>query len=158
MEYERLSKLLEYTPDDSELVKQLSYLIDITLYRRYPVKIDKKPAKYITKEDRINGNIYIDEDYLVSYSLKYELRQKKKRAELITKAQSMMKKPGKYQATFFKYQKNPDFKALLFLYYNPSPPLSLGNIIQYSCHRNDVGNRNLHATNLRVRTVFLQLI
>lgn len=95
MEYERLSKLLEYTPDDPELAKQLAYLIDIALYRRYPVKIDKKPSKYITEEDRINGNIYIDEDYLVSYSLKYELRQKKKRAELITKAQSMMKKPGK---------------------------------------------------------------
>lgn len=94
-EYQRISKLLEYDPESKVLKEQLSHLLEITLYRRYPVNIDEKPKKYITKDDKEKGNIYIDEDYLISYSLKYELRQKKKRSDMIIKAESMLKKPGR---------------------------------------------------------------
>lgn len=71
--------------------KQINSLLDIILYRRYKVLIDEKPNKYQTsKEDK-----YIEEDYLISYSLRYELRQKKNRAKLIEKARSLLSNPGK---------------------------------------------------------------
>lgn len=74
-----------------KLKEEIESLINMTIYRRYKVLIDEKTKKYRNnKEDK-----YIDEDYLISYSLKYELRQKKNRNRLIEKAKSLLSNPGK---------------------------------------------------------------
>lgn len=90
--------------DDTTRIKlindKIQELLNLTIYRRYPVKIDKKPVKYLEKkEDKNNPDkCFIDEDYLVSYSLKYALRQKKQRDKLIEKAKKLLEKPGRLKA------------------------------------------------------------
>ena len=98
---DELTKAIENNADDTaikEIKKQIYKITNIVLYKRFPVKMDKKPIKYLKnpKKDKNDPDkCYIDEDYLVSYSLKYELRQKNQRKRMIDKAQSMLKNPGK---------------------------------------------------------------
>lgn len=68
------------------------------LTRRYPVKIDKKPKPYRRNPGKVE---YIDEDYLISFSLNYALRDRKQRKRLIEKAVKLIEKEGsrkKYKA------------------------------------------------------------
>lgn len=95
---EILDKLDEASEDEANsLHKELSELCSIYLTRRYPVKEDKKPTKMrASKKD-----VYIEEDYLISYSLSYAIRDKKNRQNLINRAEKMMKNksgPNKYKA------------------------------------------------------------
>ena len=90
--------------NNTDLVKSLNNkiqeVINLIIYRRYPVKMDKKPIKYLeSKEDRNNPDkCYIEEDYLISYSLKYALRQKKQRDNLVEKAKKLLKSPSKLKS------------------------------------------------------------
>lgn len=87
--------------NDADLIKklnsQIQNILNLIIYRRFPVKIDKKPVKYLEhRKDKDNPDkCFIEEDYLISYSLKYALRQKKQRNKLIEKAKEILKKPSK---------------------------------------------------------------
>lgn len=87
--YKELSKLIETCEDKNKIIeyeKEIKKLCNVFLTRRYPVLLDKKPKNYrISKKDK-----FIDEDYLISYSLNYELREKKQRNNLINKALKMI--------------------------------------------------------------------
>ncbi len=98
-------KLVEaVNENNTELIKKINKsiqeLLDVIIYRRYPVKIDKKPAKYLEHNEDKNDpdKCFIDEDYIISYSLKYALRQKKQRDKLIEKAEKLLKNPGKLKS------------------------------------------------------------
>lgn len=105
-EYNSLKDKLAVAVNENKIesIKQINSeiqnLANITIYRRYPVKIDKKPVKFLeNKKDKNDPDkCYIDEDYLVSYSLKYALRQKKQRDKLVEKAEELLKKPGKLKS------------------------------------------------------------
>lgn len=90
--------------NDADLIKklnsQIQNILNLIIYRRFPVKIDKKPVKYLEhRKDKDNPDkCFIEEDYLISYSLKYALRQKKQRNKLIEKAKEILKKPSKLKA------------------------------------------------------------
>lgn len=79
---------------------EIQSILNLIIYRRYPVKVDKKPIKYLdNKKDKNNPDkCYIEEDYLISYSLKYALRQKKQRDKLIEKAKKLLEKPSKLKS------------------------------------------------------------
>ncbi len=79
---------------------EIQSILNLIIYRRYPVKVDKKPIKYLdNKKDKNNPDkCYIEEDYLISYSLKYALRQKKQRDKLIEKAKKLLEKPSRLKS------------------------------------------------------------
>lgn len=97
--YEELSELLA---EDSmngnrtdELMAELLNLQQLVIYRRYKVLQDKLPKKYIENE----SEEFIDEDYLISFSLKYYLRQRKQRRKVVDKARKMLTNKGKLKAS-----------------------------------------------------------
>ncbi len=71
--------------------EEISELSKVFLTRRYPVLLDKKPKEYRTNP---NKNEFIDEDYLISFSLNYALRDRKQRNRLIEKANELIEKEG----------------------------------------------------------------
>lgn len=79
---------------------EIQSILNLIIYRRYPVKVDKKPIKYLdNKNDKNNPDkCYIEEDYLISYSLKYALRQKKQRDKLVEKAKKLLEKPSRLKS------------------------------------------------------------
>lgn len=79
---------------------EIQSILNLIIYRRYPVKVDKKPIKYLdNKKDKNNPDkCYIEEDYLISYSLKYALRQKKQRDKLVEKAKKLLEKPSRLKS------------------------------------------------------------
>lgn len=103
--YERLSERLESLGeggDGAERKKaadEIDRLLGLTIYRRYEVLADKKPKEYRRKGKRAKGeedpSDYIEEDYLVSFSLSYALRERRQRDKLIEKATKMSAKPKK---------------------------------------------------------------
>lgn len=96
-EYGRLTKGLEAAggPSEEEAIRErIRHLTGITLYRRYEVKRDKKPKKYRAgKEDE-----WIEESFIVSFSLNYALRDARQRKLLVDKATKLMAKPGSLRA------------------------------------------------------------
>ena len=95
--FDRYNALLEEKKNcDSDIrlqkiEEETSELLKVFLTRRYPVKTDKKPKEYRKNPKKVD---YIEEDYLVSFSLSYALRDKKQRARLIEKATRLIEKEG----------------------------------------------------------------
>lgn len=71
--------------------KEISELLKVFLTRRYPVKQDKKPKQY---RENPKTEEFIEEDYLISFSLNYALRDQKQRNRLIEKAVNLIEKEG----------------------------------------------------------------
>ena len=99
--YDELARERSCCESDAELKRiegETLELLKVFLTRRYPVKIDKKPKQYRRNPRKVE---YIDEDYLISFSLNYALRDRKQRKRLIEKAVKLIEKEGsrkKYKA------------------------------------------------------------
>lgn len=92
--YDELVEKLEETEDINEtnkLNEEIKELLDVFLTRRYPVLIDKKPVTYRNNPKKVE---YIEEDYLVSFSLKYALRDRLQRSRLIERASKIIANEG----------------------------------------------------------------
>jgi len=81
---------LEDENEKQRVDKKISDLLKVFLTRRYPVKLDEKPKNY----RKYSNDKYIEEDYLISYSLSYALRDIKQRNRLIERAKKMIEKDG----------------------------------------------------------------
>lgn len=95
--YAALSEELEGEPDPAKakaIRDRIKHLLGLTLYRRYEVKRDKKPKKYRSGED----DRWIEESFIVSYSLSYALRDARQRGLLIEKAEKMIANPSRARA------------------------------------------------------------
>lgn len=71
----------------------MNSLSNVIIYRRYKVLQDKLPKKYATE-----GNQFIEEDYLISFSLKYLIRQRRQRDKIVKKARKLISSKGKIKA------------------------------------------------------------
>ena len=92
--YEEIIEKLETLDDSNEidkLNKEIKELLNVFLTRRFPVLKDKKPVAY-----RTNSKVdeCIEEDYLISFSLKYALRDRLQRSRLIERASKIISKEG----------------------------------------------------------------
>lgn len=99
--YDELTSLLDNSSNPKEIEKinkEISELLNVFLSRRYPVLQDEKPKNYRSNPKQVE---YIDEDYLISFSLKYALRDRLQRSRLIERASKLIEKEGskkKYKA------------------------------------------------------------
>lgn len=99
--YEELSEELEICENEKrikEINEEIKRLLNVFLTKRHQALEDLKPVKY---RNNIKEKEYIDEDYLISFSLKYALRERKQRDRLIEKAYKLIEKEGvkkKYKA------------------------------------------------------------
>lgn len=92
--YDEIIEKLDISDNPKEiekLNKEIEELLNVFLTRRYPVLIDKKPIEYRKDAKSIE---YIEEDYLISFSLKYALRDRLQRSRLIERASRMIAKEG----------------------------------------------------------------
>lgn len=92
--YDEIIEKLETLDDSNEidkLNKEIKELLNVFLTRRFPVLKDKKPVAY-----RTNSKVdeCIEEDYLISFSLKYALRDRLQRSRLIERASKIISKEG----------------------------------------------------------------
>ena len=92
--YDEIIEKLETLDDSDEidkLNKEIKELLNVFLTRRYPVLKDKKPVAYRTNR---KVDECIEEDYLISFSLKYALRDRLQRSRLIERASKIISKEG----------------------------------------------------------------
>ena len=92
--YDELIEEQKECKDENKLKKieeEFSELTKVFLTRRYPVLLDTKPKEYRSDPKTIE---YINEDYLISFSLNYALRDRKQRNRLIEKANELIEKEG----------------------------------------------------------------
>lgn len=92
--YDEIIEKLETLEDEKtieKLNKEIQELLNVFLTRRYPVLQDKKPIAYRTNPKKTE---YIEEDYLISFSLKYALRDRLQRSRLIDRATKIIAKEG----------------------------------------------------------------
>lgn len=73
--------------------REIGELMGVFLTRRYAALEDEKPKEY-REDPKGKGKEYIDEDYLVSFSLKYAVRDRRQRAILIERAGRMIEERG----------------------------------------------------------------
>lgn len=72
---------------------EIRELMGVFLTRRYAALEDERPKEY-RKDPKSGEKEYIDEDYLISFSLKYAIRDRKQRATLIERASRMIEERG----------------------------------------------------------------
>lgn len=92
--YDEIIEKLETLDDSNEidkLNKEINELLNVFLTRRFPVLKDKKPVAY-RKNRKVDE--CIEEDYLISFSLKYALRDRLQRSRLIERASKIISKEG----------------------------------------------------------------
>lgn len=92
--YDEIIEKLETLDDSNEidkLNKEINELLNVFLTRRCPVLKDKKPVAY-RKNRKVDE--CIEEDYLISFSLKYALRDRLQRSRLIERASKIISKEG----------------------------------------------------------------
>lgn len=92
--YDEIIEKLETLDDSNEidkLNKEINELLNVFLTRRFPVLKDKKPVAYRTNR---KVDECIEEDYLISFSLKYALRDRLQRSRLIERASKIISKEG----------------------------------------------------------------
>lgn len=92
--YDEIIEKLETLDDSNEidkLNKEIKELLNVFLTRRFPVLKDKKPVAY-RKNRKVDE--CIEEDYLISFSLKYALRDRLQRSRLIERASKIISKEG----------------------------------------------------------------
>ena len=92
--YDEIIEKLDTLDDSDEidkLNKEMKELLNVFLTRRFPVLKDKKPVAYRTNR---KVDECIEEDYLISFSLKYALRDRLQRSRLIERASKIISKEG----------------------------------------------------------------
>lgn len=92
--YDEITEKLETLDDSNEidkLNKEIKELLNVFLTRRFPVLKDKKLVAYRTNR---KVDECIEEDYLISFSLKYALRDRLQRSRLIERASKIISKEG----------------------------------------------------------------
>lgn len=92
--YDEIIEKLETLDDSNEIDKlneEIKELLNVFLTRRFPVLKDKKPVAYRTNR---KVDECIEEDYLISFSLKYALRDRLQRSRLIERASKIISKEG----------------------------------------------------------------
>lgn len=92
--YDEIIEKLETLDDSNEidkLNKEIKELLNVFLTRRFPVLKDKKLVAYRTNR---KVDECIEEDYLISFSLKYALRDRLQRSRLIERASKIISKEG----------------------------------------------------------------
>ncbi|MBO8462160.1 MAG: IS1634 family transposase [Firmicutes bacterium] len=83
--YYQISEMLENGKiSEKDYYAEVEMLKNIILSRRYAVKDDVKPVKFRNRKSA--SDKYIEEDYLVTFSLKYAIKERHSRENMIKKA------------------------------------------------------------------------
>lgn len=112
-EYKRVTseEYLNSVKNSNKYSSDLDALINLKIFKRHKVLIDKFSKQFLTsnqKQEIIRAKKlrkespleYIEEDYIISFSLSYYLREQKRRNLLIDKAKKCINKNGKLKKNY----------------------------------------------------------